>query len=207
MKLLNNKGFTMVELIVVIIIIGVISGPLMYLFYDTQKDYIANMNKIDSQTKVDKTIKGIIEDLRQVESSEYISSTIPSIELFNGSSNTVITTVGTKCDGVVARTLDSSNAPKIVAYKYDSTAKVIYKYKSNGVTNIIGRDTTSGIKITLPANKETVLDNVDSFSIEINANGVYIISAVATPKAVGNVSTPSITITNKFIPRYISYSR
>lgn len=210
LKRIDNKGFTLVEMIAVIVIIGVISAPALYLYVDTQRQSIASRNKIDTQSKINASIKTIIEDLREAESDKFGTDNIPSIEVFDASYTVLGTNV--KGVGIVARTtVKTTSTQKVVAYVLDtSDAKnsKITKYQCDNLNDIKRMDPAQGstayaISIKDYVKKDFITDNVKGFEIQKNSDGSYEVSITAQPNKVGSMVLNPITVTNRFIPRYL----
>lgn len=218
LKIMNNKGMTLIELITVMTITGIILVPILNMFYNSQKEYVYGKNVITTQSQMSMAMKVIIESLREVESEEVAKNVInnadnsvavrnvPSIQFIeekDGTGNLVRTKV-------VARTNYPAGKEKQVGYEYIAADKVLKMYQDN-INNTGGYDSNGKLinlnfEFTVGTGTE-VLKNVEGFSIVKNINDTYTLTITARPKKVmGKVFNP-ITLTNSFIPRYISNNK
>ena len=179
-KSANNIGMTLVELIVVVTILGIISGPIIYMFFDSQIQYQADSKIIASQKQINQSLQSMLDDFRNVGS--------PTV----GGNNSIEIQTPSK---FIIRYLNSGGVLQQIVYA--SISGKIYKY-----TN------TSGIFVTLTSISDATIqtgrvlvDDVTDYSIT-NSITNYTITVSADPPDVGVKKTMEITVSTKFTPRF-----
>lgn len=181
---LNNKGFTLIELITAAAIFAVIAIPIMYMFFTSQKDYILETRRVEAQSQINDAMRFILEDLRQVGSGEDVLSKA-SIELENEDDTD-------KSNDILVMRYENGGTPDIVAYMV--IGGKLYKYKTTGDLEVL--DIINALNSN-PASGRVYADKVTEFMLAF-VNNAYSISITIEP----GVPLKPQTLTNKYVPRF-----
>lgn len=174
----NNKGFTLIELIAATIIMSVIMIPLLYMFFDTQKDNNLKMQEANAQYDTNKVITAIMDDLKKAESTTYNNK--PSIQINTDNILIIRTSSGSIAYGL--------NGNKL--YKETSNGNIPESIKISGLNTLVLDNISSFILTpTLKDANNSILDCTVS------------IVAAEKPTDIAN-SEWKVSASSRFVPRY-----
>ena len=129
MKILkNNKGFSLVEVIVATIIFAIISVPLASFIYTIQRSYKVENDRIETQQKAREALDSIMKDLK------------------SNASDTDVVYVLDASDKIVASGTEGSG---MVIESNDVNKKdILYKVDLSGVNNLVRKEYNQGSAIS-----------------------------------------------------------
>lgn len=210
------RGFTLIELIVAMTITSIILAPLLYLYYDTQIDYMAARRKIDVQYAMRKSMNSILEDCRAVQ-TQYVHRDFTKTEADDATKYPAMETL----NGLMAfRYDDAGYTSGVKQVTYGVVNNKLYKVTGdymvlNPVPNITG-----GIEIfdgdelrgEIPIggftiNKYSTNPADPTYITKINNNVVeqydtFNVAMTFNPKKIGRIEIAPVTVTSGLVPRF-----
>lgn len=153
----NNKGLTLIELLVAFVISTLIIGAIYRVFTAQNKAYVVQ----DQVTEVQQGIKGAMDILlRDLRMAGYDNNSSNSLIGIPNDSSVKIN------DPIIAKDHEIS-----IIYEYDNTTLHTVTYRLNA--NILERQitTTDNNNISIPGNWVAILENVDAFDLTYGVDG------------------------------------
>lgn len=182
--LYGNRGYTLIEIIIVVIMLSVISSPILYYFYNSQIETAANERLANAQGQANTAVRLILDDLRKVDAST-TNLGLASVEvgIIGGGSTT---------DTIIIRFSDT-NQEVFGVYN-----KILYKYTNNSIDmNTLKLNPSSLSAGTVIAN------DVQAFNPVQSTNPTqYAVSITLAPKNVGSYKVRTVSASNNFTPRF-----
>jgi prepilin-type N-terminal cleavage/methylation domain-containing protein len=149
MKKKNVSGFTLIELVIVIILLGIVSIMASKILLEGSKNYVTNKNTIDAQRQGQAALERMTREIRMVRSSSDISVA--------GSNQFSFTSL----DGTaIAYSLSGTNLMQNSQILADGVSSLAFSYyDKNGVVTAV-TSAIRNIKISLTVNKNNTIYSV-----------------------------------------------